>query len=260
MSSERAIELHSMIIDGVDTWDDWNIVSVKKPVFSEPELKSTYIDIPGANGQLDLTEVLTGYPTFNNRTGTIQFFLYDDSMKALEKLNIIRNYLHGRKHKIVLNDEPDYYYEGRLVMRDSHPTKEGEYAAFDLEYNLAPYKYELKKRGLRNTLVYTDNLLERKILRMRGAGMPVCPKFTVHSITVNDSTMDVHVIMQYDNTLYTLHNGTSTYPQSFVFPQIIMTDNQYEFDVGLYMSAEGNPAIPSSVVVDFEIEYQGGWL
>ena len=56
-----------------NTWDDWYLIPSSRPVFNPPSVKTQYIDIPGANGQIDLTESLTGYPVYKNREGSWNF-------------------------------------------------------------------------------------------------------------------------------------------------------------------------------------------
>lgn len=227
--------------DAVDTWDDWKVVSLKKPVFNEPELKEDYVDVPGSNGSLDMSEVLTGYPLFENRHGTLQFFLYDDSLTANTKLTKIRNYLHGRKHKIILNDEPEYYYVGRLMMHESHPTTEGEYAVFDLEYNLEPYKYEVAAsdedwlwdpfnfetgviRDYRNIEVFEEEFTTVTVI---GSPKPTVPIFIVEKVGtghVDDggTWFPVQLMIEGDGTIYGLKEGTN------VIPKIVLHNQEYE--------------------------------
>lgn len=225
MPSARALELHSLNINGeIDTWDNWKIVSIKKPIFNEPDLITDYVSVPGRNGQLDMTEALTGYPVYDNRRGTLQFFVYDTSMPALTKLNIIRNYLHGKRHKIILNDEPEYYYDGRLMLHESHPTTEGEYAVFELEYNLEPYKYELNS-SLGNWLwdpfnfemgvIRETNEIEingSKSIKLYGSRMPSVPRFIV----------DGNFTLIFGENSYVLSTGT------IVIPTISLVDGEYE--------------------------------
>lgn len=144
MISERAKGYHSFTFnDEVNTWDDWGVVSVKRSTFSTPETKVVYIDIPGSDGSLDFTEVLTGVPTYQNRVGTIPFFIYKAARTADTTINSMINYLHGKRVRVVRTDEPDFYYEGRFQIKNYRHTSEGEWGVFDLEYNLEPYKYEL---------------------------------------------------------------------------------------------------------------------
>ena len=58
---------HSITFGEKNTWDDWRLVSPVLPSFAPPTQKTTYLDIPGASGVIDLSEMLTGYPIFNNR-------------------------------------------------------------------------------------------------------------------------------------------------------------------------------------------------
>lgn len=69
-----------------------------------PEPQTAYVEVPGRNGALDMSEAITGYPTYNNRTltftlvmdGTIedietakdQFFT-DNHGKTMEILSLI---------------------------------------------------------------------------------------------------------------------------------------------------------------------------
>lgn len=226
MPSARALELHSLTLnDEIDTWDDWKIVSTKRPVFNEPELRSEYMDVPGRNGQLDMTEVLTGYPLFENRTGSLEFFLYDDSKPALTKLNVIRNYLHGKRHKIILNDEPEYYYAGRLMVHESHPTTEGEYAVFELEYNLEPYKYELSSSS--DDWLWDPFNFETGVIREYN-GIPVAGTATVTVIGSRKPTTptiicDTDMNMVFDGSTYALSAGTN------IVPSIVLHEEEYEF-------------------------------
>lgn len=241
MSSQRALQLHSLILnDKIDTWDDWKIVSIKRPVFNEPELKSEYVEVPGRDGNLDMTEVLTGYPLYDNRRGTLQFFLYDDSVPALSKLNTLRNYLHGRKHKIVLNDEPEYYYIGRLMMHESHPTTEGEYAAFDLEYDLEPYKYEAASsvgdwlwdpfnfetgviREYANMQI--SNATAGQDITLIGSRKPTVPKFTVSYYPIEPQpapTPTPYIEITFNDVTY-----ECPVKQTTIIPQIVLMDEEY---------------------------------
>lgn len=274
MPTQRALDLHSLTInDEIDTWDDWKIVTLKKPVFNEPELKYEYAEVPGRSGPLDMTEVLTGYPLYDNRKGTLQFFLYDDSVKALTKLNIIRNYLHGKKHKIILNDEPEYYYIGRLMMHESHPTTEGEYAVFDLEYNLEPYKYELTASNedwLWDPFNFETGVIReyKDIMIDFNADIPVTvnvvgsPKPTVPKIRIKENML---IGGDFDNAYLTLTVNGKTYnlwkigaPISgsiIVFPDIVLFDDEYEFTFN-YVGVQSAETLYANI----SIEFQGGCL
>ena len=50
------------------SYRDWGLLLKSRPVISPPSPKTVYVDIPGSNGVIDLTESLTGDVKFDNRT------------------------------------------------------------------------------------------------------------------------------------------------------------------------------------------------
>jgi hypothetical protein len=106
-----------------------------------PTPKTNYVDIPGGNGTLDLSEALTGFPVFNDRTGTFQFRVMNGYKKWHERYSEIMSYLHGRRMRAVLADDPDWFYEGRFSVDgwDSGDT----WSVVTIGYNVNPYKWSI---------------------------------------------------------------------------------------------------------------------
>jgi len=96
------------------------------------------VDIPWGDGQIDLTENLTGEPTFGNRTGTFEFIVDNDHMSWVETYSVIANYLHGKRMRMVLDDDPNHYYEGRFFVMDwlSGPS----FSTIIIAYSVGPNK------------------------------------------------------------------------------------------------------------------------
>lgn len=77
------------------------------------EPKETYVDIPGADGTVDLTEAV-GEVRYNDRTCKFTFTMApDDAMTWEEKKTEISNLLNGRTAQITLDKDEEYYYIGR---------------------------------------------------------------------------------------------------------------------------------------------------
>lgn len=138
---------HSITFGNKNTWDDWHLVPASRPTFSMPPLQERYVDIPGLNGPVDLTEAITGYPVYGNRTGSFEFIVMNDWYEADGRLvrgnwqyrySEIANYLHGQHMQAQLEDDPEYYYEGRFKLAEWRSEK--DYSRISIEYNVGPYK------------------------------------------------------------------------------------------------------------------------
>lgn len=89
------------------TFTDWGL-KLESMSISFPEAKTDQVDIPGANGLLDLSEV-NGQICYKNRTLTLNFSLLDDYTEWHDLSSKIAKVLHGKVIKCVLPDDPNYY-------------------------------------------------------------------------------------------------------------------------------------------------------
>lgn len=142
MSSEQAKQYHSITFGDKNTWDDWHLVPSSRPVFNPPAVKTQTLEIPGADGSLDITEAFRGYPLFQNRTGSIEFYvLRGDHYKWYDVYSTVMNYLHGRRMKAILDDDIEYYYEGRFSVNQW--SSDPDYSKITIDYDVEPYKYDV---------------------------------------------------------------------------------------------------------------------
>lgn len=106
--------MKGIYFDGVHSYKDLNLVlsSVSIP---PPAVKTNYVNIPGADGQLDLTEAL-GEVNYKDRDCSFTFtvFPYENFE---DKKTQITNLLHGKRCKIILDKDPEYYWEGRCSVK-----------------------------------------------------------------------------------------------------------------------------------------------
>ena len=151
---------HSLIIGDKNTYDDFGLIPTTRPVINPPEPNLSYLEIPGGNGVIDLSETLTGRIGYSNRTGSFEFLVPKNRSWA-DLYSELLYYLHGRFMRIVLEDDPIYYYEGRLAL-DSWKSNKNN-STITISYDLAPFKYEttnavdgylINKRNLTNGSAY----------------------------------------------------------------------------------------------------------
>ena len=141
MSSEQAKKYHSITIGDKNTWDDWHLVPTSRPLVAPPNVNTSYLTVPGGNGSLDLTEALTGYPTYSNRSGSWEFLVMNGYGEWYTRYSDIMAYLHGKKFQAILDDDPYYYYEGRFSVASWTSPK--DWSRISINYNVGPYKIEV---------------------------------------------------------------------------------------------------------------------
>lgn len=210
---------HSITFGDKNTWDDWRLIPSSRPVFNPPAQKVKTLDIPGGDGLIDLSQALTGYPVYQNRTGSIEFYVMNDFKPWQNAYSDIMDYLHGQTMRAILEDDPEYYYEGRFTINTWKSEKDWSKIVFD--YSVAPYKWSIqssldeKPNVFQNVAVTTSqkSLVLNTSLYGRA---PVCPIFHVTSTSGNGIIVRVvNSTLGIDETK-TLPNGITQVPE-FIF-------------------------------------------
>ena len=97
---------HSITIGRKNTWDDWYLIPSSRPVINPPKPKTKYIDIPGADGHLDLSTALTGDIAYECREGSLEFYV-DNGHDAWYNIDGgMLEYLRGQVLSAVREDGP----------------------------------------------------------------------------------------------------------------------------------------------------------
>lgn len=129
---------HSVTFGEKNTWDDWHLIPTTRPVVLPPSVRTKYVEIPGMDGNIDITEALTGRPSYGNRTGSMEFITDVDFMSWEHLYSRIMNYLHGKRMKMTLEDDPGYYYEGRFSINQWKSDK--LWSTITIGYDVGPWK------------------------------------------------------------------------------------------------------------------------
>lgn len=65
---------HDIQIGEYHSARDFHLIPAKKCVVQPPSEKVISLDVPGMNGQADLSHSITGYPVFYEREGSWEFY------------------------------------------------------------------------------------------------------------------------------------------------------------------------------------------
>lgn len=136
---------HSISFDEKNTWDDWHLIPSSRPVFNPPAVKFKYVDIPGSDGQVDLTTIFTDFPSYSNRTGSFEFIVANGYLSWVETYGAISAYLHGKEVRAILEDNTEYFYNGRFSINSWRSDKNNSLIVID--YDVGPYKIDIAGAG-----------------------------------------------------------------------------------------------------------------
>ena len=107
--------------------------------------KTTYIDIAGGDGSIDLTEA-TGEVKFHDRECKFTFTMNpsDDLSDVAfeEKKTEVSNALNGKRFKITLDKDDGYFYEGRCTVSEFLSNK--RLRQIVVTATVKPYKFKQK--------------------------------------------------------------------------------------------------------------------
>ena len=147
------------------TYEDWGLIPASRPVVDLPEVKTSYVECDAMDGSgIDVSEALTGYPLYRHRKFSQEFYRQakDNWPGGFDR---IFNWLHGRKIKMILDDDPSHYYTGRVQI--ASPKSDSYWSTITITAELDPFKYyvyssidypKLDENGKGSTKTYDDTI------------------------------------------------------------------------------------------------------
>jgi len=131
-----------LLLNGVNTWDEWHLIPSSRPTIAMPGVSEKYIEIPGRDGSIDLSDWLAGRPIYGDRQGSLEFY-HQNGYEDWETVRrAMAHYFHGRTLKMILEDDPAYYYEGRFKLNEWK--SEASHSKVVIDYRLKPYKWHVR--------------------------------------------------------------------------------------------------------------------
>ena len=153
---------------------DLHLIQAKVDV--EPaKPKTNFIDISGADGSKDFSESPAGRVVFKTRKITWTFKLYPGDDWATKRTQV-SNAINGRQCKITIDDDPDYYYWGRVAV-DKHAS-DSILHTITVVATCQPYKLRQVETTVSDSLTTAN-----KTLNLLGERMAVVPTITVSATT-----------------------------------------------------------------------------
>ena len=134
---------HSITIGTKNTWEDWRLIPSAPPIVNPPPVRKNLVELPGGNGSIDLTQFIGNQTHYGVIEGSWEFVLSDQVSRTREQwMQEIKEYLHGKRFdRIVLEDDPDWRFSGRLELAGIKVGK--NYSTITINYMLDPLKTKI---------------------------------------------------------------------------------------------------------------------
>lgn len=103
------------------SYADFGLIQKSAPEVTPPAPKTNYVEVPGANGSIDLSEALTGYVVYEDREIVLHFRRVMPEMNGTSDKRT-DEYLHfaaclqGRRCKLYLDESDKYCFDCRLTV------------------------------------------------------------------------------------------------------------------------------------------------
>ena len=256
---------HSVTFGSMNTFSDWHLVPDGRPVIVMPEPKTVTVDIPGRNGILDLSESIRKFPVFKNREGTLKFHVLNDYGDWAVRYSRIANYLHGKELEVTLEDEPGWFYKGRVKIANWTSNNDGTWSDIEFGYNLQPYKLsesttttdawkwdpfsfldgviigtQFKEIALTSSVDWVEFDMKDFI-----GSMPVSPTIIVEESSRGVTLEFINEELSLDITKSDLRVGT------YIWPEVILTNMSNNNDVRIRLKKSASDGQVSYVSIDY---------
>jgi len=177
------------------SYRDLRLILSEKEI-GAPSVKTKLVEIEGADGSIDYTDFFDG-PKYGDVTHKFTFSTIVPRSDFLTQYSEVKNALHGQKLRIVLDDDPGFYYVGRCYV--SSFTDEKGIGKITVECECEPYKYKLEKT------VVTKAVNGTEVIALTNGRKRAVPEITITTDT------SLNIVFQEIN-IWDLGSGSYTLP------------------------------------------------
>lgn len=162
-----------------------------------PEVKQYKIAVDGADGSLDYTDFF-GEAKYDNVSLKFPFATIVPKRDFLTHFSTVKNALHGKKMRIILDDDSSSFYVGRVFVQQF--TNEKNIGMIAIECDCEPYKYKLARTIVSRAIDGAETVI------LTNARKRAVPEVRIET----ESTINIRY---QDNLIWDLGPGSYTLPE-----------------------------------------------
>lgn len=192
------------------SYNDFSLILSSKTI-GTPSPKTEEIDIPGGDGVLDLTEFF-GEVKYSNRELSFEFSTMVPQDEFMDLFTRVQNALHGQKMQIVLDDDAEWYYIGRITVSEWKAEK--SIGKLTIDCDCEPYKYRLADttltRAVNNatTQITLTNSGRKRVVPLITTDAEMKIAFTGYSGTFSAGTFTIPELVLHEGKTIVKVTGT----------------------------------------------------
>lgn len=203
------------------TLDDWDLALGNNNYIGDPEMETTYINVPGRDGMIDASTVLSGRRVYKKRQLAFELGGVHPNTNWDAVISSMRNNIEGRICRLTLDNDQEYFWRGRVYIQGFDRFR--SLGTFTLAVPMAdPYKYDVNSSAdpwLWDPFNFqTGVIIQAEATVITGSGsvtiphgyMPTCP-----TIVVSNKVSGVFKLT-YDGFDYELNVGDNKIPAVLV--------------------------------------------
>lgn len=162
-----------------------------------PAIKVRKVDVEGADGALDYTDSFGGVK-YENATHKFNFSTIVPQAEFLSQFSQVKNALHGKKVRIILDDDPNFFYLGRLSVSPFSSSK--AVGTLSIEADCEPYK-------MKNApTVISVSVNGTQVITLQNSRKRAVPEVRI------EAQSGLNIVYQVGN-VWDLSSGTYTLPE-----------------------------------------------
>lgn len=208
--------IYGALIGKKHTFKDFHMIPQNRLVFDMPAVKSLYTNLPGTDGSIDQTEALSNEVHYENRKAQFTFVVIEHRRRWASLYSEIANCMHGKYLKITLDEDPGWYYMGRVFLNKWISDKKSGTITMDIIAD--PYKYRITdttEPWLWDPFCFpNDHVAYYKDVVIRGSKIITClnTRKRVNPVILVSDIILFDLTVEYEGKTYELTEGANIIP------------------------------------------------
>lgn len=210
------------------TLNDWGFAMGNNNYIGDPEMETTYIQVPGRDGLIDASEAISGRRIYKKRSLSFSLGGVKPRLTWDDAISTMRNEVNGRICRLTLDNDEGHFWRGRVFIQNFDRFR--DLGTFELNVPTAdPYKYDVASSAdpwLWDPFNFLTGVITQiGAITVSGTASVTIPKghmMTCPELVVSDMTSSTFTVT-FNGSTYPLTVGTNIVPSILIGGEQVAT-------------------------------------